>query len=90
MSQDLDDRLAKAVEERDQLKAEIQRIQGRKEAALKTLEDVRAEIIAKNLDPDSLDDTLTKIQAAYQVAVDQFEQDVQNTRKILTPYMEIT
>ena len=89
MSQDLDTRLSEAVVERDLLKAEIQRIEGRKEAALKALEEVRAEIISKNLDPDALQETLEKVQLAYQSAVETFEENVLKCKRVLTPYMEI-
>jgi predicted nucleic acid-binding Zn-ribbon protein len=89
MSQDLDARLSKAVVERDRLKAEVQRIQGRKEAAVTALEEVRKEIMSKNLDPDSLEQTLDKVESAFRIAVEKFEEGVENTHKILTPYLEL-
>ena len=78
MSSDLDERLAKAIEVRDQLKADIQRIEGRREAALKSLSEVEEEIRKRNLDPSTLDDTVSK-----------FESEVQIAQKALSPYLEI-
>ena len=88
-AQDLDERLAKAVEARDQLKADIQRIEGRKEAALKALNEVEEEIRGRNLDPAALDVTLAKLREAYEKAVLKFEAEVQQTQEALSPYLEI-
>jgi len=88
-AQDLDERLAEAVKVRDQLKAEIQRIEGRREAALKTLNEVEEEIRDRNLDPDTLDATLAKLREAYEKAVLKFEVEVQQTQEALSPYLEI-
>lgn len=88
MTQDLDARLKMAVAERDRLAAEAQRIAGRKEAAEKALSEVEKEIREKNLDPDTLDDTIQKLQDAYEKAVETFEREVQEARDALSPYME--
>lgn len=88
MSQDLDGRLTAALSERDRLSALAQKIQGRKEAATKALDELRAEIVAKNLDPDSLDETIEKLEVAYEQAVAKLEQEVKAARESLTPYLE--
>jgi hypothetical protein len=88
MSQDLDGRLTAALAERDRLSALAQKIQGRKEAAAKALDELRAEIVAKNLDPDSLDETIEKLEVAYEQAVAKLEQEVKAARESLTPYLE--
>jgi len=85
---DLDQRLKDAVALRDRLSGEAQRIAGRKEAAEKALADVEAEIRSKNLDPDTLDDTLAKLTEAYEKAVVSFESDVEKAKESLSPYME--
>lgn len=90
MSQDLDARLKSAVAERDRLAAEAQRIAGRKEAAEKALSEVEKEIREKNLDPETLDDTIQKLQEAYAKAVETFEREVEEARAALSPYMEST
>jgi len=85
---DLDDRLTAAITLRNRLSAESQRIAGRKEAAEKALAEVESEIRSKNLDPDSLDETLVKLTEAYEKAVEAFEADVEKAKESLSPYME--
>jgi predicted nucleic acid-binding Zn-ribbon protein len=85
---DLDDRLTAAITLRNRLSAESQRIAGRKEAAEKALAEVESEIRSKNLDPDSLDETLVKLTEAYEKAVEAFEADVEKAKQSLAPYME--
>lgn len=87
---DLDERLKKAVAERDRLSAEAQRIAGRKEAAEKALEALRSEIKAKKLDPDTLDETREALEAAFKQAVAKLESEVEAARVALEPYMETT
>jgi hypothetical protein len=53
-TEDLDSRLEAALQERDRLAAEAQKIQGKKEAAEKALSELRSEIVGKSLDPDNL------------------------------------
>jgi len=90
MSQELDERLNKALAERERLSSLAQKIQGRKEAAAKSLEDLRGEILAKNLDPDSLDETIQKLEGAYLEAVTNLEQEVESARDAINPYLEKT
>jgi len=90
MASDLDKRLQSAVVERDRLAAETQRIAGRKQAADESLEVVKSEIRGKNLDPDSLDETIERLELAYSDAVIKFEADVKAARNALTPYLETT
>ena len=84
----LDQRLQDAIAKRDQLASDAQRIAGKKEAAEKSLKDVRAEIQTKNLDPDTLDDTIEQLEASFEEAVQKFEQDVNSAEKALEPYLE--
>ena len=86
----LDERLDKALALRDRLSAESQRIAGRKEAADKALATVEAEIRSKNLDPDTLDQTLEKLTSAYEAAIQTFEDDLVAAETALTPFMENT
>ena len=88
MTDDLDTRLKAAVSEREKLTAESQRIAGRKEAAEKALRTVEAEIRAKNLDPDTLDETVKKLNTAYSEAVSKLEMELQAARESLIPYQE--
>jgi len=88
LNSDIDQKLALAVAERDRLSAEVQRIEGRKEAAEAALEQVRAEIKAKNLDPDTLDTTISDLQQAYETEVLSFETQVQDAAQALSPFLK--
>lgn len=90
MSTDLDQRLADAIQQRDQLSSQAQRIEGRKQVAEEALEAVRKEIREKNLDPDSLDKTIETLTAAYAEAVEAFEAAVSEAQRQLSPYLENT
>jgi predicted nucleic acid-binding Zn-ribbon protein len=87
MTDDLDTRLKKALESRDKLAAEIQRIEGRKEAAQRSLTEVEEEIRSKNLDPNTIDKVVQDLRLAYEAEVSKLEQEVSKTRETLTPYL---
>ncbi len=87
MTDDLDTRLKKALESRDKLAAEIQRIEGRKEAAQRSLTEVEEEIRSKNLDPNTIDKVVQDLRLAYEAEVSKLEQEVSKTREALTPYL---
>lgn len=86
---DLDARLEAAIAKRDRLASEAQRIAGRKEAAEKALATLESEIRGKNLDPDKLDETVSKLETAYEAAVEALENDVATAEKALAPFLEI-
>lgn len=86
---DLDQRLTAAINQRNKLAAEAQRIAGKKEAAERALSDLRDEIRSKNLDPDQLDETLQKLNEAFASEVAAFEAAVDKAQRDLSPYMEI-
>ena len=85
---DLDSRLDAALALRDSLSRDAQRIQGRKEAAEKSLRDVEEEIRSKNLDPDNLDATLDTLTTAYEKEVTSFEAALASAQTALSPYLE--
>jgi predicted nuclease with TOPRIM domain len=85
---ELDTRLAEAVEKRNQLEADVQRIAGRREAALNALQDVEKEIKERGLDPDTLADTVADLQKKYETAVSELEQGITAAHTDLTPYLE--
>lgn len=87
MSADLDARLRRAVENRDKLASEIQRIEGKKEAAQKALLEIETEIRSKGLDPDNLEKIVADLKSAYESEVLKLETGVSRTRELLTPYL---
>lgn len=86
--EDLDQRLAAAIEKRDRCSKAASRIQGQKDQSERALKKVREEIKAKNLDPDDLDATIVTLMEAYNAAVKTFEADVEAAEQSLKPYME--
>jgi len=84
----LDQRLQNAISKRDQIASDAQRIAGRKEAAEKSLKSVEDEIRSKNLDPDTLDDTIARLEASFEETVQKFENDVNAAEEALAPYLE--
>lgn len=89
MADDLETRLSRAVAERSRLSAEVQRIQGRKEAAEHALASVEAEIRSKNLDPETLDKTITTLETALTEEVRKLEEGLDTARTTLQPYLEL-
>lgn len=90
MSEELDTRLKAALVKRDRLTTDVARIAGRKEAADRTLQEVESEIRSKKLDPDTLDETILKLESAYLQEVTSLEDAVEKARLELTPYLELT
>ena len=85
---ELDTRLAEAVEKRNQLEAESQRIAGRREAALNALQEVEKEISDRGLDPETLTTTVSDLREKYETAITELEQGIAAAHKELTPYLE--
>jgi predicted nucleic acid-binding Zn-ribbon protein len=88
MSDNLDQRLQTAVQSRNKLESEIQRIIGRREAATKNLDDLETEIRDKGLDPDTLTDTVAELRTRYETAVGELEEGIQAAQIALAPYLE--
>ena len=86
--EELDSRLQQAVETRNQIAAEVQRVAGRLDAAKTTLSEVEKAIQAKGLDPDALDKVLKDLEERYADGVASFEQDIEEARTALTPHLE--
>ena len=85
---ELDQRLAEAVQKRNKLEAEAQRIAGRREAARSALQEVEREISDKGLDPETLTSTVSELQEKYEAAILDFEKGVSDAQSALTPYLE--
>jgi len=85
----IDTRLQKAIDAREKLAGEIQRVLGKQQAASQALQEVEREIRDANLDPETLGETLIKLETALQHSISDFEAKVQKATDSLTPYMEI-
>ena len=83
---DLTTRLTAATKKRNELDAQIQRIQGKLEATQKALDTVEAECRAKGIDPSELDATITKLTDLFRQQVEAFEQRIALAEKAIAPY----
>jgi chromosome segregation ATPase len=88
VAENLDKRLEEAIKRRDTLAAGVQRVEGKKEAAEAALVAVEDEIRAKNLDPDTLSESITQLEEALQAEVSQFEADLESAETSLSPYLK--
>lgn len=85
----MDERLKKVIAARDKLAGDIQRISGKKQAAEQALQEVEQEIREANLDPETLEETLVKLETALNQSINDFETKLNQAKDSLTPYMEI-
>jgi len=83
---DLNTRLAAAMKKRNEIEAQIQRIQGKLEAAQKSLETVEDECRAKGVNPAELDATIAKLSDLFRQQVEAFEQRIALAEKAIAPY----
>lgn len=82
------DRLQAAIELSDRLQSKVQKISGLKEAAENNLSEVKEEIRANNLDPDTLPDTLEKLRSALEVSLEKFEADLASAEEALSKFKD--
>ena len=81
-------RIEAAIKRRDDLNSQKERTLGRLEEAEKNLEALRAECRAKNLDPDGLVNTVTKLEKGLQIAILDLETQTAEAEKALKPYIQ--
>ena len=84
---DFKTRIDAAVKRRDDLAVRHQRLLGRLEESERALNSVREECRSKNLDPDTLDDTISKLEVAIETSLRQFEIKLDAAEKSLKPYL---
>ena len=86
--QNLDARLTAAVQRRTELAAEVQRLNGRKEAALSSLREVEDEIRGKGLDPETLEKTVSDLNTRLESEVVAFEAALETAAQAIAPFQE--
>lgn len=85
---DLKNRIESAIRRRDELQAQTQRILGRLDEQEQALERLRSEIRAKNLDPDTLDETIGKLEAALEASLVEFESQLVGAEEAIKPFLQ--
>lgn len=85
----LDTRLKQSLAVRDRLSDELHKLEIRREIALKSFQEVEADIRAKGIDPDKIDQAVADLEAAYSDALTKFELDLKSLDQTLAPYRAI-
>lgn len=88
MPTDLDLRLKEAVRRRDAVADNVKRIEGRLEAAKQALTEAERECRDRNIDPDKIDEHLTKLETRYAELVSALEIDVAAAESAIAPYLK--
>ena len=85
---DLDSRLRAAITRRDTVANTVKRIEGRLEAARQALSEAEKECRDRNIDPDSIEDHLAKLEVRYEDAVATLERDVLAAENAVQPFVK--
>jgi chromosome segregation ATPase len=88
MAQTLDDRLDEAINKRNQIAANKQRIEGRLEAARKSRDEVEAECREKGVDPKKLNKTIKQLEDRYRASVEDLEAKVATAGEAINPFLK--
>lgn len=84
--EDLRQRWEAATRKREDLAGKIQRLQGKREAALKELEDVDSKIRAKGIDPEKIDEVLEMMTTTLRNDLEAYEKSLALVAKDLEQY----
>lgn len=80
-------RLDEAINRRDRLQEEVQRVTGRLEAARQELSSVEEECQSKGIDPDKLDDAIQRLSDRYNQAIEDLETRIQKSEEAIKPFV---
>jgi chromosome segregation ATPase len=89
MNENLEDRLKRAVTQREKLATEVSRLEARRDLATKTLLDLEAEIRAKGIDPEDIEAAVERLEASFKAALEKFESDLSELDNSLSPYRNL-
>lgn len=83
----LDQRFEDALKLRTKLVADVQRIQGKKEAAQATLKAAEEACRAKKIDPEKIDEKIKQLEDKYEELVSRLEEEVAEAKQKLAPFL---
>lgn len=86
MTAQLDQELERILQRREQVKAELGRLRGRKEQAEKSLRAVEEEIRARGIEPDEIEGKLQQLEERYRAVVQELERDTDAAERALIPF----
>jgi chromosome segregation ATPase len=84
---DLDQELEQVLKRRKTVASEIERLKGRREQADATKQSLEDECRAKKIDPDKIEETLTKLEEKYSALVEELKRDTEAAEVALAPYV---
>jgi chromosome segregation ATPase len=82
---DTESKLRDLLKKRNKLKSDIERLKGRREAAIKERDRLRQECTDKGVDPDKLDEIIPGLEAKLEGAVEQIKQNIEEAENQLRP-----
>jgi predicted nuclease with TOPRIM domain len=85
---DNDARLKEILRRRDTVTDNVKRIEGRLEAARQALSEAEKECRDRNIDPDKIDEHLTRLQTRYNELLTSLEADVSAAENAINPYLK--
>ena len=83
-----DNRLQNALSRRDKLQTLLQRLQGRLDAAQAAKKEVEDEIRSKKIEPENLENVISKLEGAKDNLLTQLETKLTDAETALKPYLE--
>ena len=81
-------RFQEVLKRRDTVKAKVQRIQGKLEAAESTLKDIDAECRKRGIEPKQLGKAIRQLETKYEKGLEAFEAAVEEAETQITPFLE--
>jgi predicted nucleic acid-binding Zn-ribbon protein len=83
----LDQRLDAIVQKRKKIRADVDRLKGRKEQAEANLRAVEEECRGKKIDPEKIDETIKQLESKYEKLVEDLEKDITEAEGALAPFV---
>lgn len=82
-------RLEKAVQRRDHVSLQIQRLEGRREEAERALEALENECKARGIDPSNIEETVSKLEEALEASLSAVETKIDEAEKALSRFTTV-
>ena len=79
-------RLMAAVQRRESLQKDVQRIQGRLDSARTEVGRIEEECRSKGIAPDKLDDTIEQLEGRYEQVVTELEESISRVEEQIEPF----
>ena len=81
------ERLDRLIKRRDKVKANIQRVKGRLEAARTDVASVEEECRSRGVEPSQLDTAIRRLSDRYEEVVEDLETRIQQSEEALKPFI---